>query len=297
MPDGTSTVVFAMTKIFWGDTDPDGTPDKPNGWTHFGYNIDGLSSSNLAAFCKPQLGALPLKVHTQGVNGIENSFGHLILPIFLGFQPNFSTLANQQISSGNFTNLILLGDLGPGASYNPILSSVAQAGNLGAMPKFDGTDAWPLVAGTNVAFTGSYVVGNVWVSGAQGAASGPFLLRMNASGFDLPLTIHEPRFSMQLDGAHQKVTSGIISGILVTSELEAEIQMVAGMFDPALCSGPTIQSILAQVAQASDILHDGTQDPTQTCDAISIGLGFEAAVDQIGGAVSPPPPPPNPCGG
>src|SRR5262249_28298109 len=110
-------------------------------------------------------------------------------------------------------------------------------------------------------------------------------------------TIHNPRFTMQLDALHQKATSGIISGILLTKEVTTEIQMLAGSFDPTLCSGPIIQSIVVHVEQASDILHHGTQDPTPTCDAISIGLGFEAAVDQVGGTVSPPPPPPNPCGG
>jgi hypothetical protein len=36
------------------------------------------------------------------------------------------------------------------------------------------------------------------------------------------------------------------------------------------------------MVQASDILSDGTQDPTQTGDGISIGLGFNATVVQLG---------------
>ena len=52
----------------------------------------------------------------------------------------------------------------------------------------------------------------------------------------------------------------------------------------------------AQIAQASDILTDGTQDPTKPCDGISIGLGFDGALVQLGTPVAPPPPPTNPCG-
>jgi hypothetical protein len=43
---------------------------------------------------------------------------------------------------------------------------------------------------------------------------------------------------------------------------------------------------LRHIQQASDILTDGTQDPTKTCDGISIGLGFEM-VDAARGGVGP----------
>jgi hypothetical protein len=53
---------------------------------------------------------------------------------------------------------------------------------------------------------------------------------------------------------------------------------------------------MAQIAQSSDIMHDGTQDPTQPCDAISIGLGFDATQAQLGTEVVTAVPPP-PCAG
>jgi len=62
-----------------------------------------------------------------------------------------------------------------------------------------------------------------------------------------------------------------------------------------LCMGPTIDSLLAQMTQASDILADGSQDPAQTCNGISIGLGFKMKPVQIGVIAPPGPPPPNPC--
>ena len=46
---------------------------------------------------------------------------------------------------------------------------------------------------------------------------------------------------------------------------------------PGNCPGtPTTDSILTQIIQASDILANGTQDPTKPCSAVTIGLGFQA---------------------
>ena len=41
-------------------------------------------------------------------------------------------------------------------------------------------------------------------------------------------------------------------------------------------------------------MQDGTQDPTKTCDGISIGLGFDAELVQLG-PIAPPAATPNPC--
>jgi hypothetical protein len=161
---------------------------------------------------------------------------------------------------------------------------------------FDGSDVWPLVSGTKIGFASSYIVGDTWVSGTSlQSATGPFVLRLLVSDFPVTLKILLPRLAMTLDPTHTKATSGIISGVLLTSDFEAEVQAIAGAFDPSLCSGPTIQSILQQIAQASDILHDGTQDPTKPCDAISIGLGFDAVREQLGPTVPAPAPLPDPC--
>jgi hypothetical protein len=292
-PDGTGTTVFAVSQLDVGLTDPDGMSDEQNGWMHYGYNIDGLPAGDLSAFCMPLDGASAAEVHQHGIDGIENSFGHNIVPVFYG-DPSGPIGPGQP--PDHFTTLILLGDLGQGASYDPIPSSVAQGRMVGAAPMFDGTDVWPLVSGTRVGFASSYVVGDTWVSGASPeSAAGPFVVQLLVSDFAVTLKILLPRLSMKLDPTHTKATSGIISGVLLTSDLEAEIQTIAGSFDPNLCSGPTIQSILQGIAQASDILHDGTQDPTKPCDAISIGLGFEAVREQLGPVVQPSPPPPDVC--
>jgi len=289
-PDGTSAVTFAMKKLYLGDTDPDGTPDKANGWKHFGYNLDGLSSSNLSAFCKTVNNASPALVHAQGINGIENSFGHNIVPILLGVNASTSTEINNAIVSGSYSALFSLDNLGSSASYNALPSHYAEGGKLGSTPHFDGTDVWPFIQGTNVDLPTAYLTSNTWVSASKATVT----VTLPVMGAMLDLHLHEAVLTMNLDAAHQNATGGILAGVLSTAELQASIKTLAGTIDTSLCSGPTIDSILAQLAQASDILQDGTQDPTKTCDGITIGLGFDAATVKLGSSV-PPVTHPDPC--
>jgi hypothetical protein len=290
-PNGSTTVTFAVTKLYIGDTDPGGTPDVLNGWKHFGYNIDGVAPNNLAGFCKPLFNACPGQVHAEGINGIENSFGHNILPLLLGINPQLSATINQDIALGGFSLLFSLDKLGTSSSANPVASVYAAAGSLGTVPLFDGTDVWPVIQGTGVNFPQAYLVNDTWVSGPPTTIG----ISLPIMGFALALHLNHAVFTMNLDATHQTVKGGILSGVVPTADLENQVAMIAGSFDPTLCSGPTIQAILQQIAAASDILQDGTQDPTKSCDGISVGLGFDAVVDQLGPTIAPVTMP-NPCG-
>src|SRR6185437_6077318 len=110
-PDGTGTTVFAISKLYLGDTDWNGTPD-PDAWKQYGYDIDGLPPGS-SQHCKPVAGASPL-VQEEGPGGVQNSWGHNIVPLFaLGFEPGFSTRINANIAYGGFTVLFALSQLGP----------------------------------------------------------------------------------------------------------------------------------------------------------------------------------------
>jgi len=235
-------------------------------------------------------GASPL-VQEEGPGGVQNSWGHNIVPLFaLGFEPGFSTRINADIAYGGFTVLFALSQLGPGASYDPLAAQIAVGGNLGSMPKFDGTDLWPVIAGAQASFPNGYVVGDMWVSGP----GQPIVITLPSAGLVLNLAINHPVVTMLLDAAHQKATRGIISGVIQTSSLIQQLE-IAVYPEPTLCPDDSSESGLAPIAEASDILQDGTQDPTQTCDGISIGLGFDALPVQLG-PTAPPLPQPFPCG-
>jgi hypothetical protein len=293
--------VLAVNKLFLGDTNPDGTPNTVNGWKQYGFNVDGLVSTDMSMdLCKPKQGAPPSKVYPDGNNGIDNSFGKNVMPLFSSLAPNFSENVNQRILAGDFTLIAHLADLGPEPDKPSLLTRIYGGGDLGEAPKFDGTDCWPVLAeslmdpadikSAKISFDMSSVAGNVWSSG--GSSTLELILPASALGVSVKLTIHQARFSMVLDPSHGGAMGGQIGGVLDTEEFATEMKNVIAAFDPSFCSGPTSDSLLNQIRQASDIMKDGTQDPAQECDGISIGLGF--TMTQIGLAGVAPPVPPTP---
>lgn len=302
-PDGAASTTFAISKLYLGNTDPDGKPDPANGWKKFGYNLDGIiSTQTTPGLCKPRNNANPKNVHTDGTNGIDNSFGKNILPVVIGLSSDAPQKINDGINAGKFTIMLDMQKLGTGGDYNPMTTQLYAGGDLGGMPKFDGTDKWPvrpellndpmdITKGSKISFPMSYVTANTWVSGSKGDVT----LALSISSFTLNLTIASAVITVVLDPTHKKASKGVIAGVLQTDTLISELKKVAGAFDPTLCMGPTIDSITAQIAQASDIMHDGSQDPTKTCDGISIGIGFDAQVVQLGAVAPPAMMKPNPC--
>jgi len=284
-PDGSGPVVFAISKLYLGDTRRDGTPDIVSGWKSYGYDLDhDISTAASTGLCKPRDSATAANVYPDGLEGRDNAFGKNILPLLLGISSDAPAKVNDSIVMGSGTMMIDLEDLGIGDSYNPLVARYYLGASTGGVaPKFDGTDAWPVKAEslTNagdlttaiVTFPGSYVVGNTWV----GHVSGPLTLSLG-TGFLFfgDFVLHDAVITMDLSADHKHATNGTIAGVLSTNELTMSLKQYAGSFDPTLCAGPTIDSIVTQVQQASDILADGTQDPTKDCDGISAAFGFDA---------------------
>lgn len=279
-PDGTGTVTLAFKTLLIGEASPNGPPDA-NAWKQYGYNIDGVPPGNLAAFCMPAAGASASLVHEEGTNGIENAFGHLVWPSFQSSAILNCSLCNAPDPLDKFRPLLSLDELGGGSSYDPVSARVALGGDLGHAPLFDGTDQWPVVQGTTISLPTSYLVNDTWVSGTIGNLSLPLDLDPVVT-FD----IHHAVLTMKLDQARTTATGGILSGVIPTADLQQKAQMAVGTVDPGACSGPQLADVLLLIARSSDIMEDGTQDPAKTCDGISIGLGFEASLVQVGPSVA-----------
>lgn len=288
-PGDGSEVVIAINKLFLGDSNRDGTPNSQNGWKQYGFNLDGkVSEKGSKDLCKPAGGASPSQAYPDGTNGVDNSFGKNILPIILGLSSDAGTKVNDSINSGSFTIMLALQKLGAGDAYNPLGAKLYAGASLATPPKWDGTDEWPVrpellsdpkdITSSKVVFPNGYLTGNTWVSGDKGDLT----LSLSISGFTLDLKISSALLAVDLDAAHKSGVNGTIAGIIETEVLISEIKKVAGAFDKTMCSGSTIDGIANQLRQASDILKDGTQDPSKTCDGISIGLGFSAKQVKLG---------------
>jgi hypothetical protein len=294
-PDGVGSATFAFSKMYLGDTDRDGTVNKASGWKQFGFDIDARASTATSTdLCKPRQGAPPKNVYEDGDAGIDNSFGKNILPIFLAVASGFSAAVNSSIEKGNETHLVDLKALGAKGDYNPLGAQVFGGANRGGPPSFDGSDFWPIDPATAIVngqtitaklgIAQSYLVGNTWV----GRGAGVLRLRLGFDGYPLYLPIRNPVIAMELDAAHTKATLGTISGVMEVEEMKAAVASFFGSADPALCPpSPTLDSILTQFEQAADILADGSQDPLKECDAVSIGLGFDATQVLLDGLGEP----------
>ena len=295
--DGTGSNIQGVKKIFLGKEAADVFKQA--------YAIDGLKFSNPedAMHCKLQAGGKKKDVVLDGPKGEDNSFGKNIVPIILGLAPDAEETINDSIAGGSFSVLVRVEKLGTGANYSPLVAELfAAAGKRDAMGNEVAPTSWkdyewepyPEVLDgdktgmgdalhSTVKFPTSYVVDNLWVSGAKGTVA----LNLSLSGQTLKLTINQAVVTHKYSADHSTASTGIISGVLDTEELTTGIKSIAGKISASLCEGTTIDNVLMQIKGASDIGKDGKQDAAKTCDGISIGLGFEAEQTKIGKASAP----------
>ncbi|WP_437321369.1 hypothetical protein [Sorangium sp. So ce385] len=288
-------VAFAIDRLFLGDTDRNG--DKvPGSWKQYGFNIDGKVSSTISEdLCKPVDGAAPSDVYPDGVDGIDNSFGNKLVALIATLLPEPSTKVSDAIANGDFTVILKVDGLGAQSSYNPLTAKLYGGATLGSAPVWNGSDKWPVVPelledaqdieSAKVVFPASYVVDNTWVSGPESQVT--FKLNLTISGTTIGLTIRNVRIAMDLEPDRKSVVNGTIAGVLETAVLVEELRSVIGAIEPTFCEGAGLETTLDQVRRASDILKDGSQDPGQECNAISIGIGFTARQVQLG-EIAPP---------
>ncbi len=293
--DGTGKA-FGVSKLYIGTTDRSGA-ESPTAWENYGYNLDNqITTTDYTKHCKANGGASPADTFKDGKDGRDNAFGKSLLPIIksAAMGTDLQASVNKALTDGTFTIIVDIADLGDGKDYNP-LKAYLLAGK-----ERDATNTWKIVPelldGTTpdtskVKFLQSYLTNNTWVSGSKGKVS----LSLSVAGFSLSLDINSAVIAMDLDGTHANATNGTIAGVLNTEQFITELQKVVGAFDPSLCTGPTVDSILNRIRQASDIMSDGTQDPSKTCDGISIGIGFDATNVNIGGLAAAAMPQPDPC--
>ncbi len=311
-PDGgtpTSNVyTFALETIYLGDTARGTTTPSNTAWESFGYDVDGLTTTTSSTnVCTLYPGA-PKLDQVDGTNGIDNSWGSNILPIVQSAAslPNPSQTETATIDIGTWTLLIQVTGLSddPAQSAVGLTSQLFIGGQTTGTPAFDTTTDWPVLStsvkdgttiasGATVQFGSSYVNGGIFVTGA---GSTPITLQLSFGGVALPITIHDPVLTFD-HVSHASAAFGVISGVIDTAEFITTLQAVAGQISTSLC-GSAFDGIAEQIDQAQEIMQDGTNGPGPSCNAISIGIGFDAALVANPTTVqTAPPPPPNPCGG
>lgn len=303
VPGDGDGAVFAINRLFLGDTDRNGQ-NSLTAWKQFGYNIDHLiSDATSDNLCAPVGEGTPASVYPDGNQGIDNSFGRNILPIITSLASNASEEVNDALAEGAFSIIIRVDDLGSGANYVDLPAFLYAGAAMEDVPLWNGTDVWDVmpelldnpsdINSSKVQFPDSFTTSDTWVSGSQGTIS----ISLSLMGYSFALSINKAVITMDLDAARAGATNGTIAGLVNTSDLVAEIQEVAAGFSEEFCDPESnvLETASRQIEAASDIMSDGSQSPGAPCDAISIGIGFEASKVILGEVAPAAPPAPDPC--
>lgn len=281
MEEGT---VLAASKLHFGD-------GNSGQWKKIGFNLDGLvSNANSTDVCKVYPGGNPSTAYPDGEQGLDNSFAKNLLPQILAVYPTFTSDVNNNIANGTTTVLFKIECL-PEAGDAPVLVTKLFGGRpLGTLPKWDGTDEWPVAPellgdpmdphSAAVVFPNSSVKDDVFDAGKNATFIITIPVATQTGSTSLKLTLYAAKMTMTLSADRKSATGGLIGGVLDTEEFVAELKKIAGLFN--VCDNPLYDALIEQVRQASDIMNDGTQDPSKTCNAISMGLGFEMKAAQLG---------------
>ena len=311
---------FALHQLFLGDTPrpPIGSTtipaQDPNAWQSYGYNIDGkVTTAASTDVCTLAAGA-PKSTQIDGNNGIDNSFGENILPIILTTAgSDAASKINAAISGGSFTIMMDITGLQDSIAATQTatgLTGILLAGGQyadGGAPPVDSngffliSDDWPVrpdllsnpsnPKSSTIQFPSAYVVNGTFVNGSPSDIT----LNLEIGGVALNITVHYAIITFQHQQGH--AYNGTIAGVINTTELITALSGVAGRISPSLCPpSQAFNSISAQISQASDIIHDGTNMAGVPCDGISVGLGFTADEIKIPDTVAPlAAPTPDPC--
>jgi hypothetical protein len=298
----------------------------PDAWASFGYDLDGkLTNSSSTDVCTLVAGASK-QVQVDGNRGIDNSWGANIVPILQALESTPTPTTNNAIQSGAPTQLFYVvgfddspGNVTTATGLSGVgLTGAQYSANGGTTPTWDLNTHWPIdptsingcangcptgtdpIQGALVTFPKAFQVQATFVAGTPADIT----LSLPIGGQPLLLNVHSAvvTFDPQMPGS---VTNGTIAGALNTQELIAAFQQVAGRLSTSLCSGSAFQSIATQIEQTSDIVVDGgTGQVSNTagtpCNAISMGIGFDAteiALPTSADIAPPQPPPVDPCAG
>jgi hypothetical protein len=303
----TAVNTYALHVLYLGEYDRVNHVPSTTAWKSFGMNLDGLQTTKDATnVCTLQQNA-PKTNQVDGNNGIDNAFGSTILPIFQTAlsEPTPSQLETDAIAQGTWTVQLQITGLSddPNQTAPGIVAQVftsAQYDN--GTPAFDSTTDWPVLStsvkdGKNISSGSTMMFGDAFIENGQfvtQTAPDPLVLSLAFSGVPVELHLHDATI-LFTHSTPNDLTSGTIAGVLDTEEFITTVAAVAGQFSTTLC-GSAFDGIAAQLRMSSDIMKDGTNNPGQTCNGLSVGIGFDAKrIANPTKVVPPPTPPPNPC--
>ncbi len=281
-PSDSKSFTMALSAVMLGQTD---------GGPYYGFNLDkactcpGPSSCTSSDRCDDDGGIdnYARRIFEQ-INSLSPDGGFIS-------QDSFNSTIKKGLSGALIKVSNWNGNTNDSEVTVTVFSSVGFAG-LPAAPKFDGTDVWNV---DPTSATGQYNTANAYI------ANGTLV-----AGLDFPIIVN----SSTTQPVYIQLRTGLIEAALTidTSGNVTELTgVLGGRWDPAkflpslavvpdplgsgyLCPDAsfTYEIVKATICNNTDINVDPSQDGVGLCNAVSMGLGFQAVPAIVGSPVAPP---------
>lgn len=270
-----------------------------------GLDLDGLCSCPDVTPCEG-----PQRVCDRE-GGVDNSFDDLLAKFGAFGAPISQDKIQAALDNGATTVLMVVhryngtpNDTSVELGIMASLGTTPDGTGTPVPPRRDGTDEWTIdpdsVANNTPPFVPKSIATAAYVTGGVLVARGAFTIALG-SGTPLTITLDEGFFVGRLshDGTIWRVAEGRIGGRWPTSKMLTSFSVLQDPVDKTafLCGDSgAYQAYKPQLCAAADIMTTAGNDLSdKKCDAVSIGMGFDAAEAKLG-ALAPPRVLPAGCG-
>ena len=210
-------IVLAATKLSFG-------AGNSGQWKKVGFNLDGLTSSVTSTdVCQVNSNAMPVVPYPDGDNGIDNSFGKNLLPLILALYPTWEPDTNTGLQNGFFNVLLKMECVPPTGDVPAFTTKLFGGTALGANPKFDGTDKWPVAPellsnsmdpeSSTILIKKSSVMGTTFDSGKNQTFILTVPVTTQSKATSIKLTLYAAQTKMTLAMDRKSATGGLIGGV------------------------------------------------------------------------------------
>lgn len=265
-----------------------------DGGARLSVNLDGKCTCPEVESCKPRIDA---PKHCDDDAGRDNSAGPLLSRFALLSSQFDPTGVNKRIAEGGTGLLVHIrrwnGTPNDRSIELSMLTSLgtrptSDAGDAGnPLPKHDGTDEWiaaasSLQGGSGPPYVSKYVDSNAYVAGGVlvGLLDFPLALTGGFSAAFLQLRGTYVIARLDKDSRGWSLRDGRMTGRWDMKNLLSSMQVVDDPLNPGqfLCgANVTYQALKKEICKSADIMSNPANDGTDIqCDAISLGVGFEA---------------------
>jgi hypothetical protein len=287
-------LAFAVSQFYFGAIDPETGTTDPNAWRRFGFDIDGVHTTDALALsdspgtCRANPGG-PADVLADGVDGRDNNYGSQLPGILLDFgvpHENPEVNVMQGIAQGRPTFLVALGNINEGPD-DPKVEVGLWVTAEGGPPFWEGHFRYDIDDRTTIdkssiqplmSFEKAYMADNVIVTGEVDApAETPILIPFDPADGLRVLTPLAFTLTFELDETHQHILSSTLSMVLSVSDQVAlflPFMAQSGFFG---CGAEELFAIV--IEDRTDLRSDRPSfldsSSTEFCDATSIAMRLD----------------------